>query len=157
MKKKDWMIKLWQPLTDHLLQEYKSFTSGESKCNIVLLITDHNFFSEFREHFLEPALGRKMKWLNIASGSYFRSHVKSMKETVFFLSDILGWITDENADKSHRIRSLRKLIDSARNNDKFLILCGYDFMLPRFHEYLKLAYITEETPQINEMMLKAPS
>jgi len=151
------MIKLWQPLRDHLLQEYNSFTSGKSKCNIVLLITDHNFFSEFREHFLEPALGRKMKWINIVSGSYFKSHAKSMKETVFFLSDMVRWITDENADKSHRIRSLRKLINSAISNDKFLILCGHDFMLPRFYEYLKLAYINKEIPQIKEMRLKAPS
>lgn len=151
------MIKLWQPLTDHILQEYNSFTSGKSKRNIVLLITDHNFFSEFREHFLEPALGSKMKWLEIMSGAYFKSHVKRMNENVFFFSSMLGWITDKNADKSHRIRSLRKLINSARNNNKFLILCGYDFMLPRFHEYLKLAYITEEIPQIKEMRLKSPS
>lgn len=142
---------------NRLLREYNSFTSRKSKCNVVLLITDHNFFSEFRKYFLEPAFGSKMKWLNTISGAYFESHVESMNETVFFLSDMVGWITDKNADKSHRIRSLRKLIDSARVNDKFLILCGYDFMLPRFYEYLKLAYISKEIPQIIEMRLKAPS
>ena len=98
-----------------------------------------------------------MKWLNIISGSYFKSHVKSMTETVFFLSDEVGWITEENADKSHRIRSLRSLIDSARANNKFLILCGYDFMLAQFREYLELAYINAEILKIKKMRLKAPS
>ena len=150
------MIQLWQPLMNRLLREYNSFTSRKSKCNVVLLTTDRNFFSEFRKYFLEPAFGSKMKWLNVVSGAYFESHVKSMNENVFFLSNMVGWITDKNADKSHRIRSLRKLIDSARVNGKFLILCGYDFMLPRFCEYLKLAYVNAEIPQIKDMRLKAP-
>ena len=157
MDKKDWMIRLWQPLMDRILREYNSFTSRRPKCNVVLLTTDHNFFSQFRKYFLEPAFGSKMKWLNVMSGAYFESHVKSMKEKVFFLSDMVGWITDKNADKSQRIRSLRKLIDSAKVNNKFLILCGYDFMLPRFYEYLKLAYINEENPSIKEMKLKTSS
>ena len=157
MEKKDWVIQLWQPLMDRLLREYNSFTSGKSKRNVVLLTTDRNFFSEFRKFFLEQVFGSKMRWLNVVSGRYFELHVKSMNETVFFLSDIVRWITDKNADKSQRIRSLRKLIDSARINDKFLILCGYDFMLPRFYEYLKLAYINAEIPPIKEMRLKAPS
>lgn len=142
---------------DRLLGEYNSFTSRKSKCNVVLLTTDHNFFSEFRKYFLDPAFRSKMKWLNVVSGAYFESHVESMKEPVFFLSDMVGWLTDKNADKSQRIRSLRKLIDSALVNNKFLILCGYDFMRPRFYEYLKLAYVNEEVPQIKEMRLKAPS
>jgi len=91
------------------------------------------------------------------SGSYFQSHAKSTSQTVFFFSDMIGWITDRNADKSHRIRSLRKLIDSARANSKFLILCGYNSVFPRFYEYLKIAYINEETPEIKEMKLKSPS
>ncbi len=157
MEKKDWMIQLWQPLIDRLLREYNSFTSGKSRCNVVLLTTDRDFFSEFRKYFLEPVFGSKMRWLNVLSGRYFELHVKTMNETMLFLSDMVGWITDKNADKSQRIRSLRKLIDTARIYDKLLILCGYDFMLPRFYEYLKLAYINAEIPPIKEMRLKAPS
>jgi len=151
------MIKLWQPLMDNLLQKYNDFTSRKSKCNVVLLTTDRDFFSEFRKYFLEPVFGSKMRWLNIIGSRYFESHVKSMNETVFFLSDMVGWITDKNADKSQRIRSLKRLIDSASINDKFLILCGYDYMLPIFYEYLKLAYINVEVPPLKEMKLKAPS
>ena len=157
LDKKDWMIQLWQPLMDRILLEYNGFTSRKSKCNVVLLTTDHDFFSEFRKYFLEKVFGSKMKWLNVMSGAYFKSRVRSMNETVFFLSDMVGWITDKNADKSERIRSLRKLIDSAKVNNKFLILCGYDFMLPRFYEYLQLAYINSEIPPIKEMRLEAPS
>lgn len=123
---------------------------------MILLTTDHNFFSEFRKHFLEPALGVKMKWLGSMSGAYFESHVKGMNETVFFLTDGVGWITAESADKAHRIRSIRKLIKSAKANNKFLILCGYDYMLPRFYEYLRLAYVTEEIPEVKEIRLKSP-
>jgi len=156
LDKKDWMVSLWHPLTDKVLREYNRFTSGKSKCNVVLLTTDHNFFSEFRKHFLEPVLGSKMKWLLAMSGAYFKSHVKGMSETVFFFSDGLGWITDKYADKAHRIRSLRKLIESAKAHNKFLILCGYDSMLSTFHKYLKLAYINEEIPEIIKMRLKSP-
>jgi hypothetical protein len=35
----------------------------------------------------------------------------------------------------------------ARSNNEFLILCGYDPMLSRFHEYLKLAYINSRNPE----------
>ena len=114
------MIKLWQPLADQILEEYGDFSSGKSECNVILLTTDHNFFSEFRRYFLEPAIGDEMKWLNVMSGAYFKSHVKEMDATVFFLSDMIWWLTDKIADKAHRIRSLRKLIDPARRNNKFL-------------------------------------
>jgi len=97
-----------------------------------------------------------MRWLGVMSGAYFESHVRMMDETVFFLSDMIVWIADQNADKSQRIRSLRKLIESSKVNRKFLILGGFDFALPRFYEYLKLAYINEEIPEIKEMWLKSP-
>ena len=151
------MIHLWQPLMDCLSRECNNFVSRKSKCNVVVLTTDHDFFSDFRKHFLEPEFGTIMKCVNVMSGAYFEFHVTGMKETVFFLSDMVGWITAKSADKAHRIRSLRKLIESARANNKFLILCGYDHMLPRFHEYLRLAYINEQIPQIIEMRLKSPS
>jgi hypothetical protein len=156
LEKKDWMVQLWQPLLEAILREYKSFTYRRSECNVVLLTTDHNFFSEFRKHFLEPEFRNKMKWLEVMSGAYFKSHAKNMSEDLFFLSDMIGWITDKNADKAHRIKTLRKLLDSARSYRKFLVLCGYDFMIPRFYEYLKLAYINIDPPKIKEMRLRSP-
>jgi len=150
------MVQLWQPLLNAILSEYKSFISGRSECNVVLLTTDHNFFSEFRKHFLEPEFGNKMKWLGIMSGAYFKSHAKNMSEELFFLSDVIGWITDKYADKAHRIRTLRKLLDSSRSYGKFLVLCGYDSMIPQFYEYLKLAYINTDPPKVKEMRLRSP-
>jgi len=157
LEKRDWMVQLWQPLMNQILQEYRNYVSGKSECNLVLLITDHDFFSEFRKHFLEPAFGNKMNWKLVISGSYFKSHAKNMSEGIFFLSDMIGWITDKHADKAHRIRSLKELIEAARTNRKFLILCGYDYMLPRFYEYLKIAYFHVDVPRVKEMRLRSPS
>ena len=156
LEKRDWMVQLWQPLMNQISQEYSNYVAGKSECNLVLLTTDHDFFSEFGKHFLEPTFGDKMSSQMAMSGSYFKSHVKKMSEDVFFLSDMIGWITDENADKAHRIRSLKELIEAARTNRKFLILCGYDYMLPRFHEYLKIAYFHGGAPQIRETRLRSP-
>jgi hypothetical protein len=150
------MVQLWQPVFDRLLETYTEFIAGKSDCNVFLLTTDHDYFSEFRKHFLEPKFGRKMEWFNVMSGRYFEINAKNMDEEVLFLSDMVGSITDKNADKAQRVRSLKKLITTAIKYKKFLILSGYDFMLPRFYEYLKLAYINIEIPQIREDRLKTP-
>lgn len=147
--------KLWQPTLDEIVNTYGEFTKGASKCNTVLLVTERNYFHEFYMYFLKPAFPEEAVYFaNIVSGYWFKKHIHKIKQEIMFLQDEINWLASKFAPKAQRIKSLRELLQTAKENRKFLILCGYDFDLRRFKERLSLAYVREPPPEVKEFRLE---
>jgi len=67
--------KLWQPTLNDIMRSYDEFAEDASKCNVVLLVTERNYF-----HFLKPAFPEETVWLvNVVSGYWFKKHVQKVR------------------------------------------------------------------------------
>jgi len=147
-EKEDWMVELWQPLLDQILKIHQEFTTGKSKCNVVLLTTERNFFSEFEKHFIEPAF-KEISRADEISGYYFEKHIDEFKEVIFLGSMAADWF-------SRNVKSLGKFFETAKLHKKFIVLCAYDYSVPKFHRSLRMAFGGATPPEIKELGLKSP-
>ena len=146
--------KLWRPTLNDIMRSYNEFAEDASKCNAILLVTERNYFHDFCTYFLEPAFPEEtVRLVNVVSGYWFKKHVREVKQKVLFIQDGIHWFASKYAPKKQRIKSLRDLLLTARENGKFLILCGYDFDMPRFRERLSLAFLGEPF-EVRELRLK---
>jgi len=147
--------KLWQPTLNEIINIYNEFAEHASECNIILLITERNYFHDFYQYFLKTAFSEETIYsANVVSGYWFKKNFKKIEQKIMFLKDEINWIADRYASKRHRIKSLRDLLQTAQKNKKFLIICGHDFNMPRFKERLSLAYTGQSLPEVREVKLK---
>jgi len=149
--------KLWQSALVEISRTYSEFISGTSKCNVILLITERNYFTEFYEYLLKPHFEEKfheeIHYGSVINGAGLRRYANEIKEKIVFLTEGLNWLADRYARK-HRIKAVKDLLQASSQYGKFLILCGYTHNLSRFREYLSLAYASKQLPEVRVVNLK---
>ena len=148
--------KLWKLTLDEITKAYSEFIEGKSKCNIVVLISERDYFHEFYECFLKPSFPDDIAHFMVVSGYYLRKYSKEIKQRMIFLENGLWWLTALPKSRAYKARLIRDLFQAAVENGKFLILCSKGLNVLSFRDLLPSAYSGEPIPEIKDIELKFP-